>query len=332
MLFCAWFSLASAASLDLLEVGGAYGTPAATNPSALWWNPAGLAVRGGTQFLVEGAPTFGGLTAERANPDYGDLTAFEGFSDSYDYGGTERFSSLGVVPFVGVSSDLGLDGLGLGLGLYVPTAKSAKTDQEWGPNRFAAREGSIRAAHLSLGASYRIQDLLAIGLSGSVVDSSFYAKSDASVLPDLAWTVKGVTGLDELPGWYEDGRIEDRAYTSTLTLGGVDGDGHGTLHDRTFTFGGGLYLTPTDRLGISVAWNQGVRLEHEGDATFEFQCPPEADENGRPAAESSGTCGTSVTGTVTASYRQPTQAPMSSRRTRSVGRRATPRWSRLGSR
>ena len=47
-----WGGAAGAASLDLLEVGGAFGTPAATNPTAIWWDPAGIAVHGGTQVYV----------------------------------------------------------------------------------------------------------------------------------------------------------------------------------------------------------------------------------------------------------------------------------------
>ena len=98
---------AHAASLDLIEVGGAWGTPAATNPTALWWNPAGLAVGGGTQVHVEVAPTIGTVTAARDNPDYGELdpTYFaEGYPESYDYSGTDTLRYVGAVPFVGVSS------------------------------------------------------------------------------------------------------------------------------------------------------------------------------------------------------------------------------------
>ncbi len=307
MFLLAWFSSADAASLDLLEVGGAWGTPAATNPSALWWNPAGLAVRGGTQIYAEGAPTFGGLKADRANPDYGELGGFEGFPSTYDYGGEERFSSLAVVPFLGVSSDFGLKGLGVGLGLYVPTGKAAATDEEWGPNRFAAREGNIRAAHLSLGASYRIAELVSLGVSGSVVDSSWYGKSDASTLPDLVWSVDNYL-VGPLPEWYQDGLMEDPDYSTTLTLGGLDADGgHGALTDRTYTFGAGVYVTPIEKLGISVAYNQGVKLSHEGDMTFQFQCPPDADTNGQAAATDGGLCDTTIQGTTTLSYQLPSR-------------------------
>ena len=42
-----WFALivaAQAASLDLLEVAGPFGTPTATDAAAVYWNPAGLAM------------------------------------------------------------------------------------------------------------------------------------------------------------------------------------------------------------------------------------------------------------------------------------------------
>lgn len=307
MLILSWSLGASAASLDLLEVGGAYGTVAATNPSALWWNPAGLAVGGGTQILVEAAPTFGGLNVDRTNPDYGTLQEFPGYPTTYDYSGSERYSSIGVVPFVGVSSDLTVPGLGLGLGLYVPTGKAAASDEEWGASRYAAREGSIQTLHTSLGASYRIRELVSLGLSGSLVTSRWYGNSDASVYPDLAEKVRDTLG-GTLPETYQDGYIEDQAYTATLVLGGAeDGGGHGVLTDTTFTFGGGVYVTPTDRLGISLAWNQGVSLDHEGAVSFQFQCPPEYDEDSFAAATDGGTCNTTIPGEATLAYKLPSR-------------------------
>ncbi|MCA9495257.1 MAG: outer membrane protein transport protein [Myxococcales bacterium] len=306
MLF-AWSLAASAASLDLLEVGGAYGTVAATNPTALWWNPAGLAVGGGTQIMLEAAPTFGGLNVDRTNPDYGTLVEYPDFPTTYDYSGSERYSSIGVVPFLGVSSDLTVPGLGVGLGLYVPTGKAAASDEEWGASRYSAREGNIQTVHLSLGAAYRIKELVSIGLSGSLVNSRWYGNSDASVYPDLAEKVRDTLG-GTLAETYQDGFIEDRAYTATLVLGGLEDDGgHGLLTDTTFTFGGGVYVTPTDRVGISLGWNQGVSLSHEGSVSFVFQCPPEYDPDSFNAATDGGTCGTTIPGQATLAYKLPSR-------------------------
>lgn len=283
---------ARGASLDLLEVGGLYGTPGATNPSALWWNPAGLAVGGGHQLLIELAPTFAKVTGERTNPDYGEIEPIDTFPAEYDYSGTDTLSFSGVVPFVGVSSDLTVPGLGVGLGMMVPYAHGGNSDQEWGANRYAIREGSVQALHLTAGASYQLLDKIAAGVSFSFVDSTWYANTDSPTYPDLAWQIADEIGLTEPPPAYQDGYIEGQGYTSTLIFGGERADGtHGALKDQTFTLGAGLYVTPIgDKLGISVAFNKGVDLEHEGDLTMKFQCPPDYDTAARFGTERAGLC------------------------------------------
>jgi long-subunit fatty acid transport protein len=312
---------ASAAGLDLLEVGGPYGTPGATNPTAIWWNPAGLAVGGGTQFLVEGAPVFGGVNVARDNPSYGEVDpsvfatfdptgAFDPAPDSYDYGGSERLSSVGVVPFLGLSSNFTVPGLGVGVGLAVPTARGGTSDQEWGPSRFFIRDGDIRTIHAMAGAGYQILNKVAFGASASFVDSSYYANTDTTTYPDLS-VAAGELAPD---GWYQDGYVEQRGYTATAILGGEDGDGHGYLKDQAITFGAGVYVTPLgSKLGLSLAYNHGVQLDHTGPMTLKFQCPPQYDVISRAGATTRGLCnqdtgvGTVAQGTGGSSYRLPSR-------------------------
>ena len=59
---------AHAGSLDVLEVGGLWGTPAATGPTAVWFNPAALGFERGTRFLVEATPALGGFQLDRDEP------------------------------------------------------------------------------------------------------------------------------------------------------------------------------------------------------------------------------------------------------------------------
>jgi long-subunit fatty acid transport protein len=312
--FAVWLGgAAGAASLDLLEVGGAFGTPAATNPTAVWWNPAGLAVHGGTQVYAEGAPTFGGVKVDRPNPDYGAVTLTPemeaaGFPASYAYGGEETFRSTAVVPFLGASSDFGVDGLGVGLAVLVPSGRGASSTAQDGPNRYAIREGMILAPRVSLGAAYQVKDLVAFGLSGSVVRSSFYADSDVSTYPDVAEFARDALG-GTLPPEFQDAWIEDPNYGATLVLGGAEkGGGHGSLTDTALTFGGGIYLTPLDgKLGISLAWNQGVKLTNTGTSTFAFGCPPTFDNTARSAAEDAGLCDAVVPAETTVSYQLPSR-------------------------
>ncbi|MEO0604516.1 MAG: outer membrane protein transport protein, partial [Myxococcota bacterium] len=185
----AWVAAgAMASSLDLIEVGGAFGTPASTNATAVWWNPAGLAVHGGSSALVEVAPTVGRLRIDRDNPDYGAIdTAVlpEGFPTAVDYGGTDRIDVVGLIPFVGVQTDAGIDGLGLGAAVYVPFARAGGLDNPEGPNRYMVRDGTIQAVYTSLAAAYQIADRVSVGVSGSLVSNRYRVDTDTSFYADL---------------------------------------------------------------------------------------------------------------------------------------------------
>ena len=88
-----------ASSLDNLEVGGLFGTPNSDDPTALWWNPAGLATGEGTRFHFEGAPTFANMNFDR--------------SDEFN-GGLDKYQLFAVVPYGGLATDFGVKNLGFG--------------------------------------------------------------------------------------------------------------------------------------------------------------------------------------------------------------------------
>ncbi len=286
-------SAALASSLDNIEVGGVHGTPAATNPTAVWWNPAGLSLADGFQFHVEGAPILANLHIDRANPDYGTIdpaNALDVDSDgvldlTYDYGGEEDISTLAVVPFVGVS--YGKGDFGFGAAFSAPMARGGSSNLEEGPNRFALRGGDIAALHAQLAAGYDIADKLAIGLSGALVASSWSADVDTEVFSTYATAYRDQAGLDAIPAWYQDGYLEADAYATTLDMG--------PLRDTTFTFGGGLLFHPTDDVHVAVAYQHGLRLSHDGPITLSFTCPPAGDGSSSLAAAYVGTCRTDMT-------------------------------------
>jgi long-chain fatty acid transport protein len=287
---------AHAASLDLLEVGGAFGTPAATNPTALWFNPAGLAVGGGTQFFAEGAPALATVNATRTNPDYGELPTplSPEFPTEYDYSGTEKLTFTGVVPFLGVSSDLGVKGLGIGLGMMAPTGVGARTTAEDGPNRYQMREGAVQTIHFVGGAAYQLKDKVALGAAFTVIDGSYYANLDTTTYPDLAWAVADELGATAPPPSFQDGYAENLGYATTTIFGGEKpGGGHGRLKDLATTFSLGLHVTPLKKerlLDVAVSYNHGYRLDTEGDLTLRFRCPPSYDGISRFGAETAGLC------------------------------------------
>jgi long-subunit fatty acid transport protein len=235
----------------------------------LWWNPSGLALGHGTQVMVEVAPTFGSVTAQRANPDYGILDPSvydpkdrDEVPDSYDYSGTDVLSSFAPVPFLGISTDFGVEGLGVGASLSVPFGKAGSLADPNGPNRYHIRSGSIQTLYTTLGGGYRLTDAIALGGSVSMVSSWWSADTDFSLYPDLA--ANQITGDGST---YQDA-VQEMPEYAVRTL--ID------TRDTALTFGVGANLQPLgdDTLQIAISYNHQVRLDHEGTASLEFACPP----------------------------------------------------------
>jgi long-subunit fatty acid transport protein len=309
-LFLALTTNAQAGSLDLLEVGGMWGTPAATNPTAVWWNPAGLAVASGTQILIESAPTFARAQHERTSPDYGpideenavDLDG-DGFPDTkYDYGGPDELKYSGFSPFAGVSTDFGVKGFGIGAAFFVPFAKEGESSYPNGSGRYNVRGGGNKALYLSLASGYHIADLVAIGASFSYVMNTWEADVDTEAYSALGPAYAEALSTD-IPETYQDGYIEHPGYTTNLKFD--------PLKDNTVTFGTGVYITPIDMLGISIAYHHGIRVENTGDVTLGFSCPPTDDFPSAAAAGLTGLCtdqkGATIKGTSLIAYNLPSR-------------------------
>lgn len=261
-------STAQAASLDNLEIGGVWGTPTATDASAVWWNPAGVAAGHGTRILLEGAPTFAVITFDRADPNGG--------SDVY------RFS--GVVPYAGVATDLGVRGLGIGAGLAVPMARGGVEDDMPGSGQWHMQDGDIKVIHAMLAGGYTFFDRVSVGVSGHLVRSTWKARVSTDTLPDLMKAIEAEDPDAELT--YTDADLENPDYTATLQFD--------ELADTTFTWGAGLRVQVNPQLAIGASYVHGFRVDNEGNLTISFGCPPETDKIGRFAAERTGTCYTDV--------------------------------------
>jgi long-subunit fatty acid transport protein len=287
---------ASAGGLDLLEVGGAWGTPGATNATATFWNPAGLGVQRGTDVYFEIAPTYATVDFERDHPDWG---------------GPVQLKSAGVVPFIGASSDFGHAPLGVGMALSIPFARSA-TAQPDGPARFLVEEGGSQTIFGTLAAAYHIKKLVSVGASFSMVRSSWEATLDSASGTDL----DAAMCQSELCGTFSD--IGANGVPS-----GVDPD-YWLEHDNyatqlefqnltasTYTFGGGIYVTPVEMLGVSISYMHGGSLSHTGNMTASTSCPSNdvSDEayhaDGFIGADLSGICNTEMGGDATVAYEMP---------------------------
>lgn len=176
---------AAASGFMVARFGGEHGHPTTDNPTAMYYNPAGLALKGGTRLYLDG--TFAYRTASYDRPlaavtDPGGGTPDDALGAN---AGKATLFNLAAAPFAGVVSDLGVPGLGVGLGFYVPFGGSAVWDKNEdfrdspypgavdGVQRWWAIEGTIRSAYATTAVAYHIPSLrLSIGLSGNLVLSA----------------------------------------------------------------------------------------------------------------------------------------------------------------
>ncbi|MCB9679777.1 MAG: outer membrane protein transport protein [Alphaproteobacteria bacterium] len=293
ILFAAWMSTASAAGLDLLEVGGAWGTPTATDATALWWNPAGLGAGHGTRFTFEIAPTFATVNIARDNPNYvPDSDAF-GPPDA-DYGGLAQYKTSAIVPYIGVASDFGQPGLGLGFGLAVPHGKSAKGSPDQVTHHHLI-EGGNQALYLMVAGSYEIKDRVSFGVTGAYVASTYNSNLYSETGTALNEGLKENFDQDET--FYSDTMIEDTRYASHV----VSED----LHGSAITFGAGIHVKATDKISLAATYRHGLRVDHTGGVALDFDCPSTDDLFGRIGAQVQGICDANLTGQMSVGYNLP---------------------------
>jgi len=272
---------AQAASLDLLEVGGPWGTPGATNSTAVWWNPAGLAVGEGTRFTIEVAPTVASIGMER--------------EDEYN-GGEQDYSYVGVSPFLGVASDFGVKNFGAGLAIFAPQARGATEVQEGGPGRTHLRGANILTLNVMASASYNIAKKVSLGAGVGYTFGNYTARLDnelTTILGDQIAELMGGSATD----YYDDSYIERSEYLVDVNMKGLQA--HGVV------FNAGIVVTPIDILRISASYNHGWVAKHQGSVTMDFSCPPDEDALGRLGAELRGICNADMVGRANVDYPYP---------------------------
>ena len=273
--------LVQAASLDQLEVGGPWGSPADTGGSAIWWSPGALAGQDGTRVHLEAAPVLAEMRFDRAEPN----------------AGSDRYTTTGVVPHLSVATDLGRERIGpgklaLGAGLVVPIARGSASQVDNGVGRYAMVDGQSQAIYAMGGLAYRPVEWISIGVVGGAVRSSWQAISDKDTMPSLAQSIQQAGGSHS----YTDDQLEDPDYSVRADF---------DLADLAWTGGAGVWLRPHEMVTISASYLHGVTVDNSGPVQMDFQCPPQTDTGGRYVAESNGICDSRVNGEATVSYRLP---------------------------
>lgn len=151
---------------------GEHGHVATDHPTAIYFNPAGLALGAGWRIYAEGIAAW--RTVEYERP----VGAISNVSSEGEPGtpegavavnsGKASLSNFAASPFLGVISDFGVPNLGVGLGVYVPFGGQAKWDKnddfagdtefpgaEDGVQRWATIDGELRSLYLTLAGAYR---------------------------------------------------------------------------------------------------------------------------------------------------------------------------------
>ena len=171
-----------AAGFAAARFGGEHGQVVTTNPTALYYNPAGIAFSEGTHIFADGTLAMRHATWEHpVTPiDFPDPLGAEGQGS-----GKATLSNVFGGPMLGATHRMG--NLAFGASLTVPFGGRAAWDQNIrfennatfplavdGIQRWHGIEGALTFIYLTAGAAYRIGPL-AIGATGNLVLSSVHS-------------------------------------------------------------------------------------------------------------------------------------------------------------
>lgn len=177
---------AHAGGISAARFGSDHGTPAQSNPYAVYFNPAALGGTTGTEIVVDG--TFAVRSLEYSRP----LGALSPSDDAQAKNATYRNANTGdasalnvlAVPYLGIVTDLGSKSFRLGFATYVPFGGAAKWNQLGsvsgqapgaidGPQRWSIISGQQSSLFNTLALAYRFErPRISIGASGSLVLNS----------------------------------------------------------------------------------------------------------------------------------------------------------------
>ncbi len=258
-------SVAHAGGFSTARFGGERTHAASDQLGTIYYNPAGLAHGHGTRGLVEGLFAYRTASYDRDagaidNPGTGtpaDATAANS--------GPSSLANALVSPFIGFATDAGIEGLGIGVGVYVPFGGQASWDKNDafagnasypgavdGPQRWAAIEGQQRSLYYTLAAAWRTPDRrFAVGAGLNLVQSS------VSLV-----RARNLDGSDDLVagGNLKEGRslVEAEGLAVSASAGVM------------------VQPTPCSRIGLSYQAQPGFgELSMEGTLTNKFGTGPE---------------------------------------------------------
>lgn len=265
---------ASASGNAIARFGGEHGSVNATNPTSLYYNPAGIGFAEGVQLFVDGQLALRSFHWTHAQGQ-GDVPEPPGFAGA-NYGTAKALNVFGG-PMLGVSVPLG--SLKLGAAVYAPFGGNVHFDDDPrfantqfpaaadGVARWHAIEASTMSIYATLGAAYRIGPL-SVGVAGNLIytTAEFLEAQNVNGTNDLMGegrsriAVLGVNGsfgagamLEALPGmlWLA------ASYQAQPGLGTMALDGKLTVGDISGT----LKQDVTLHQALPDIWRLGARFK-----------------------------------------------------------------------
>jgi long-chain fatty acid transport protein len=263
-------SFAGGFSVD--RFAGERGHAASDHVSSIYFNPAGIALAGGTNIYVEGTGAYrvadfnrdpGAVDNVLTDPNAGTGTPQ---ADIDVNSGPAKLRNALVSPFFAASSDFGLKGFAFGLGFYVPFGGQATwgTNKNYDPEtnpglaehypggfdgtqRWAAIEGEQKSVYLTAALAYATPSKkLAFGASISDVNSNVYLIR-----------ARNLSGTDDV--------VTNGVATEGRSLLDVKG------HSIAASVGVMALVTPCLRAGLSYLSQPGFGdMKLQGDLTNKF--------------------------------------------------------------
>ncbi len=241
-LTCAWLALSSgdaqASGIAAARFGGEHGHPTTDNATAIYYNPAGIALSKGTHIFVDTTvalrwasytrPAVGPDDVPAGSPSIQNSQQTLELAQGANDGKATLFNAI-AAPFVGVTSDFGTDFIYGGIGAYFPFGGAAVWDKNGsyegsdsfpgavdGVQRWYSIDGTIRSMYITGALAFNIRKIgLSLGLSGSVI------RSEVSTI--RARNANGTDDLVSADGSLVEGRsqVDVKGWQGGFALGAV---------------------------------------------------------------------------------------------------------------
>jgi long-chain fatty acid transport protein len=170
--------------------------------SGIFHNPASIAASPALQAEAGGLVVFPSFTFFR-RPATDPFPASPDRATVY-FDGAKNTNRVGAVPFLGVTSSLGVPNLGVGVGVYVPFGADLSFPVD-GAQRNVVTSISLKSIYVTPTVAYRLFDRVSVGAGLSYVNSSFvleqrnaspFVLGSPNDFPNPSADVEGDTRLD----------------------------------------------------------------------------------------------------------------------------------------